>query len=114
MKINTQALRKAFVVCILISLAMPLLGHIMLVGAVKFDEDLDWEKVETMRPQDAREYVEQHSTPMSGFESLVSDLKKPLYYPILFKGVLFYFSITFGACFLTNIWSNRARDNPAL
>jgi len=107
MKINTQSLRKAFIVSILISLAIPPIEHVLTVDAVKFDDELDWKRVELMSQRDAREYVEQHSTPVSGFENLVYNLQAPSYYPLLLKKVLFYLSITFGACFVTNVWSNR-------
>jgi hypothetical protein len=89
---------KATIISIVFSGVFTLGTSIFFGGGRSFPPEIEWQRVNQMKYQEAQDYLYQRAIAMSGWEALKQGIQSPLYWRQLFYAWLLSFSLAFACC----------------
>jgi hypothetical protein len=100
---------KAVVVCAVLSTVFVLGASILFGGGRSFPSEIEWERVNEMKYQEAQDYLYRRAQRMSGWEAFVQGAQSPWYWQQLFYGWLASFVFGLICCGALLRWLKVAR-----
>jgi len=94
----TRSWVKAVVVCAILSTAFVLGASMLFGGGRSFPPEIEWERVNEMKYQEAQDYLSQRAQRISGWEAFLEGAQSPWYWQQLFYGWLASFVFGLVCC----------------
>jgi hypothetical protein len=103
----TRPWLKAVIVSLVLSAVFTLGTSILFGGGRSYPSEIEWQKVNEMKYQEAQEYLYQHAISMSSWDALKQGFQSPFYWEHLFYAWLTTFALALGCCALLIWWLRR-------